>query len=149
MKLRWFLIPLVVGVLALGISGGVVLAEAGGTSTDSPIKSFASRVATILGLDETKVQDAMNQAATQLQDEGLQRKLDAMVKQGRITQEQADQLKQWYQSRPKVLSPGGPLGGFGGFGEHGFHGRGMWGFGGHGMRPMPAAPTPGTTGTTS
>jgi len=150
MKKRWLFVTLLVGALAIGITGGTVLAQGSAASVDSPFKSFAARVAAILGVDEAKVQDAMKQAGKQMQDEAMQKKLDNMVAQGRITQEQADQMKKWYQSRPDVLSPGGPMGGFGGRGFHRGHmfgGRGWHGMGpNHGVAPIP---TPTSSGATS
>ena len=83
MKRRWLFIPLLVGALAIGITGGAILANGTGTEGDSPLKSFASRVAVILGLDESQVQDAFDQAATEMQDEALQQKLDRQVEQSR------------------------------------------------------------------
>ncbi|MEK7777267.1 MAG: hypothetical protein AAB303_01405 [Chloroflexota bacterium] len=155
MKKRWIFVTLLVGALAIGITGGTVLAQGSAATGDSPLKSFAARVAAILGVDEAKVQGAFNQAGKDMQDEALQKKLDNMVAQGRITQEQADQLKKWYQSRPDVLSPGGPMdrgpmGGFGGRGGprgHMFGGRGWDGMGpNHGVAPTP---TPTSSGNTS
>lgn len=149
MKRRWLFVTLLVGVLALGITGGTVLAQEDGTSSGSPLKSFVSRVAAILGLDEATVQDAFKQAAKETQDEALQRKLDAMVAQGRMTQEQADQYMQWYQSRPEALFPGFP---FGGFGKHGFFRGGMMGgrgWYGMGFNKIAPTPTPGSSGATS
>ena len=148
MKKRWLFVTLLVGALAIGITGGTVLAQGSAASGDSPVKSFAARVAAILGLDEAKVQGAMTQATKEMQDEALQQKLDNMVTQGRLTQDQADQLKEWYQSRPDVVSPGGsfelPFGLFGGRGfQRGpmFGGRGWDGMDkmgpNHGVVPTP------------
>lgn len=146
MKKRWILVPILVVVLILGITGGaagVALAQGDGTSEGSPWSSFTSRVAAILGLDEAKVQDAFDQAARDMQDEALRKRLDNQVEQGQLSQEQADDHYEWYQSRPEGLSPGFPFGGFGG---RLFHRGGMWG--GPGERGMwfnyrvPATPTP-------
>lgn len=154
MKKRWLVVTLLFSVLALGITGGTVLAQESVPSGASPAKSFASRVAAKLGLDEAKVQGAFNQAARDIQNEAQQQKLDRMVAQGRLTQAQADQIKQWYQSRPEVLAPGFPFGGPGfhdggvggrephgkGFKDGGVRGRGPHGKGfKHGVAP---APTP-------
>ena len=58
---RWFVVSLIVAVLALSVTGGAVLAQgSGGQDGDSPLKSFAARVAGILGLEETQVQDALD-----------------------------------------------------------------------------------------
>jgi len=118
------------GLLVIGITGGAVLAHGGGENGDSPVKGFASRVAGILGLNESQVQDAFKQARAEMQDEALQTKLDKMVENGRLTQEEADEYKEWYDSRPDTLTPG--FGGrkfhfgqgFGGLRFH--HGMGMW-----------------------
>ena len=120
MKKRWLVVPVVVGLLAFGIvSGGAVLSHVNGTDGNSPSSSFASRVAEILEIDEAQVQDAMNQARMEIQDEVLQGKLDSMVEAGRITQEQADAYLEWYQSRPEGLYPGSKRPGFGfGRGHH-------------------------------
>lgn len=129
-KRRWLYALILTGLLVIGITGGAVLAHGGGENGDSPVKSFASRVAGILGLDESQVQDAFKQARAEMQDEALQAKLDKMVESGRLTQEEVDEYKEWYDSRPDTLTPG--FGGrkfhFGqGFGGRRFHhGMGMW-----------------------
>ena len=146
MKKRWVFITLLVGALVLGITGGAVLAQGTGTSGSTPLKSFSARVAAILGLDEAKVQSAMKQAATEMQNDALQQRLDSMVQSGKLTQAQADQIKQWYQSRPDVLGPVGPFGG------GGHHGMMRGGFGGFGMgfdHMAPPASTQGTSTNTS
>jgi len=129
MKKRWFLVPILVGGLAIGIMGGVALAQDDGTGDVSPWSKFTSRVAVILGLEEADVQNAFNQAAREMEDEALQQKLDCMVEQGRLSPEQSDEYGSWHQSRPEGITP------FGGFGDRRFHrgrmsggpsGRGMW-----------------------
>ncbi len=145
MKKRWFFVALIVGALMVGITGGAVLAQGSGTSSDSPFKSFAARVAALLGVDEAKVQDALKQAAKETQDEALEQRLSHMVQNGRLTQQQADQIKTWYQSRPDALSQGFPMGGFGG---HRFH-RGMMRGGPMGHMETPPAPAPQASGTSS
>ena len=102
MKKRWLLLSLTVVALVLGISGGVALAQEADPDNGSPLKSFASRVASILGVNEQQAQDAFDQAAKEMRDEALQIKLDAMVESGRITREQADEYEQWHQSRPNT-----------------------------------------------
>ncbi len=144
-KRRWLFVALLVGALVVGITGGSVLAQGSATSGNSPFKSFASRVAALLGVDEAKVQDAFKQAAKEMQDEALQQRLSSMVQQGRLTQEQADQIKTWYQSRPDALSQGFPMGGFGG---HRFH-RGMMQGGPMWHMETPPITAPQTSGTSS
>ena len=122
MKKRfWLTGTIVAAVMVLGIMGGVAMAQGDG---DSEKQSFAARVADILGLDETTVQEAMDEAREEMREEALQAKLDWLVENGHMTQEQADEYKTWIESKPEGLSP--KL--FGGFGKkhHRFKGRG-WG----------------------
>ena len=142
MKRQWIVVTLLVGALALGITGGTVLAQEDGAGGDSQVGSFVSQVAGILGLDETQVKDAFQQARGELQDEAIQRKLDLMVERGRLTQEQADEYLEWYLSRPEGLPTIFPHRGSGG---HAFH-RGMMG-GGHGWYGEVSPPTPTTEGS--
>ena len=109
---RWLAIPAVVGLAAVTALGGVAAA------TGSSGGEVGSRVAEILELDEQTVADAFDQAAQQRLDEALQARLDKLVEAGRITQEQADELKAWYDERPEGV-PGFGLGI--GFGKRGFH----------------------------
>ena len=147
MKKRWFVVTLVVGVLALGVTGGDVLAQDTGEERDSPVEKLTSRVVAILGLDEFQVQDAFDQARREMRDEPIQLKLDRMVESGRLTQEQADAYRDWYMSRPEGLCPGFKLGGIRG---HGFHRGGMMGEHGMGFwNQMPHAPAPESSDATS
>ena len=128
MRKRWLIVPIMIGLLVTGVlTTSAVLAQSDGTDVTSPWSRFVSRVAEILGVDEAQVQDAVEQAAREMQDEALQAKLDRMVESGRLTQEEADARKEWYQSRPDGLHPGpfhlfwGP-----GFGmSRGHHFRGL------------------------
>ena len=129
MPKRWVIAALVVGLLAVGAMGSVVLAQEEGVDGDSPLKSFVSRVAAILGLEEAQVRDAFDQAAREMRDDALRSKLDALVASGRMTRAQADEYIDWYASRPDSIGPGLGIAGPKGFGHR--HGRGR---GGHGIR---------------
>ena len=127
-KRYWLTGTIVAAVMVLGIMGGVAMAqETSDEDGDSEKKSFAARVAEILGLDETTVQDAIDQAKAEMQEEALQAKLDRLVENGHMTQDQADEYKTWVESKPEGLSPRM----FGGFGKkhHRFGGRGSGGWG--------------------
>ena len=116
MRKRWILVPVALAAMALAVAAvGVALAyESNG---DSKADKFTSRVAEILGLEEAQVSDAMKQARQELRDEAMQSRLDSLVEKGLITQEQADEYRDWRQSRPEMLS---------GFGKSGF-GYGKYG----------------------
>ena len=117
LKKRWLVATVVVAVMAIGVTGGAALAqEQGDPEAKSPLQSLASRVASILGLDEQVVKDALDQARRELHDEAVERKLAQLVEKGRLTQEQADEYLQWYRSRPE-FTPG--------FGRRGLQGPGF------------------------
>lgn len=109
LKNRWLLIP--VGVFALAaVVVGALAAGGGALSADSDEDadgdSFAARVATILGLEESAVSDAMAQAKREMRSEALRDALDAKVEAGRITQEQADEYFEWAESAPEWAEGG-------------------------------------------
>ena len=146
MKKSWVMIAAIVGVLAIGATGGVILAQEDPADGGSPFKSLVSRVAAILGINEGEVQAAFDQAREEIRDEALDRKLASLVEQGRLTEEQADEYREWYQARPQEIAPGRF---FGRHGRYGFFGRGIrgghGGFGfGKGSLPAPS-PVPDTT----
>ena len=112
MRKRTIAILVAAGLLALGLTVGVVVAQDGvndgnGTSsTPTPTTApaagttFADRVATILGLESDTVRDAFTEARRDQEDERYKSRLDRMVEAGRLTQEEADARYAWFQDRP-------------------------------------------------
>ncbi len=114
--------------------------------TPSITDQLLTRVAEILGQDAARVKDAYNQAVRGLQEDALQARLDALVEEGRITQEQADQYMEWFRSRPDVsltMPFHGPAR-FWGFPYGPGHGMGFWGAPHMRMYKAPEA-TPGAS----
>ena len=109
-------------VLAIGIGGGAVMAQESDSEDGSTIKGFVSRVAEILGLEEHTVQDAFTQARQEMMDESIENKLAAMVESGKLTQEQADEIQEWYDAKPDSIESWGGRGK--GLGSKRWHGRG-------------------------
>ena len=109
---RFVVIAVIVAIVLVGTVAGVALAQTSDGPATTPPKTFAGRVAAILGIDQQKVEDAFAKANRDIADEALSGKLDALVKSGKMTQEQADKYKSWWQSRPDTM-PGlgqkGPL----------------------------------------
>jgi Na+-transporting NADH:ubiquinone oxidoreductase subunit NqrC len=86
---------LLAAVLLFGTTAGLALAQ---NENDGPGqgKDIMARVAQILGIDQQKLTDAFKQAQTELKAQ----RLDNLVKDGKITQEQADQFKAWEAAKP-------------------------------------------------
>ena len=94
-KKSLILIPVMAVVLLLCVTAGVVMAK-DGANPPGPGQDILARVAQILGIDEQKLTAAFKQA----QDEFEAQRLNKLVEEGKITQEQADQLKSWEAARP-------------------------------------------------
>jgi multidrug efflux pump subunit AcrA (membrane-fusion protein) len=120
MNRRWLMVPIVAGAVALTIVGGIALAHRG-----APVGvrgDVTTGVAAILGVDQAEVQAAFSQAAAEQQQASLQSRLDKLVEQGRLTQQQADEYTGWFLSRPEGLEGPG-LKRFGGLRSHGNSGE--------------------------
>ncbi len=122
-----------------GTPGATVTAEV----KETPLQKFSSRLAQILGIEQSKVEDALKQARKELAEERLKEKLQRMVEAGKLTQAQADEYLAWHQARPEgvpgFLGLGRLMGGPRGGGTPGMHGQGPRGHGEHGdMKTMPS-----------
>ena len=107
MRKRWIVVPIVMVIVGIaGISLNVAMAQES-EADDSNASRLSIKVAGILGLDVTQVNDAINQARNELRDEVAQKRLDALVEKGRLTQEQADEKLKWIQSRSQDISGNG------------------------------------------
>lgn len=111
-----------VGLIALAaitaLSFGAT-AIASAQSTDSEVTAavepgqiFAGKLAGILGLDEEQVSDAIHQARQEMMQECQQQRLQNAVDEGLITEEEAEQIQAWWDSRPEAMQQLGPGGGF-------------------------------------
>jgi hypothetical protein len=143
---KFIIIAVLVVVALAGTIGGVALAQGNGDENTQPeaqqaallekvCEIYEDNTGTAINADDLK--DAFVQAAGEMREEALESRLQGLVDDGKITQEQADELLDWWQSRPEdlpfALGPGSP--GMGGM-NHGFGGPG--GFGGCFGPPQPA-----------
>jgi hypothetical protein len=58
-----------------------------------------------VAIDSEQLEDALKEAQSELRDEALQNLLENLVDEGKITQEEADQYLEWWQSRPDLELP--------------------------------------------
>jgi len=123
--------------LLIGSIAGVTFAQTG-SGDDSQAKTQYEAVLdkvsqiyqqnTGVAIDAQQLKTAFAQAQKEMQNEALQSWLQNLVSEGKITQEQADQYLQWWQSRPDTLLPNTPLlGPRGGTGMMWGRGHGCWG----------------------
>ncbi|MFC1932984.1 hypothetical protein ACFLXU_05080 [Chloroflexota bacterium] len=129
---KFIVIALLATVLLVGSIGGIALAA--DEEDSSQPDTILDRVAEILveeGVDITseQLEDAFTEAQSEMRDEAMKNRLQNLVDQGKLSQDEADEYLEWQQARPDVSF------GFGFRGDGGFRGHGgMRGFGGmHGF----------------
>jgi hypothetical protein len=133
-KKKPLIITLVAIAATVGITTGLVFAQDEGDATqpEAQHEALLDRVCEIyedntgVAIDPQALQDAFTQAQDEIMAEAMQNRLDALVEKGIITQEEADQLKEWWEAKPEISLPGHPL--LGG-GPGGRFGPGLGGFG--------------------
>lgn len=114
-KKRKILILSVAAVSVLSVValvGGIISAQ---TSNTDEARGFAERVASILGLETETVENAIDQAKSEIHDERTRDELASLVEDGAITQDEADEIAAWYDSKPDVA-----VGRYGWFKHRGF-----------------------------
>ena len=104
------LISILVAALLLTM-GGVTMVMAEGKEETTPpseasAKGFLERVADILEIDQEDLIDAFKQAKQEMKEEAFINRLNQAVAEGRITQEQADEIMEWWKLKPEVIKPG-------------------------------------------
>jgi len=123
-KRKWF-IPMVLSIVLIGgIAGGVMVAADDSSGSVDQEGQLADRHQELLdracaiyqentgvAIDSEQLKDALHQAKSELREEALESKLQNLVEDGKLTQEEADQYLEWWQSRPDIQVPLPGLGG--------------------------------------
>jgi hypothetical protein len=130
---KFIIIAVLTTVILAGSIGGVVLAADSGDDSqpEARYESLLDRVCEIyqektgVTIDQEVLKDAFAQAQGEMRVAVMENRLQYLVEEGKITQEQADELQEWLEARPDIPA------GFGFKGHGGFHGMGGHrGFGG-------------------
>jgi len=136
-KKKFIVAVVLVGVLLAGSIGGVVLAvdDEENSQPVAPFGTLLNKVCEIYEnntgneIDPEALQAAFIQAQSETRTEAMQNRLQYLVEQGKITQEEADELQEWLEARPDTTNE------FGFRGHGGFRGMG-------GMRDFSCPYTP-------
>ena len=120
-KRKKFIIPLVVAGVLAGSLAGAAFAQEGDEVGPPPGGTLIERLAEKLGIGQSELETAFAEVRSEMRNSRLQE----LVEQGRLTQEEADQFGEWRQARPDMELGGfdARLGGPGGhLGRHAFVG---------------------------
>ncbi len=119
-------------VLAGSIGGAVVAQNSDGSEPGAQHEALLGRVCEIyqektgVAIDQEVLKDSFAQAQGEMRTEALQNCLQLLVDEGKISEDEAEQYLEWWQSRPDV-----PV---------------RFGFGGHvGLRGWGGLPAPPAT----
>lgn len=115
-------------VMLVGSIGGTALAQTGNgndSQHETRYDALLDRVCEIyehktgVAIDQEALRDSFAQAQDEMRAEAMQNRLQSLVEQGVITQEQANELQKWWEARPDVPVKFGfrGMGGMRGFGR--------------------------------
>jgi len=155
-KRKWF-IPVVLSIVLIGgIAGGVMVAADDSSGSVDQQNQLADRHQELLdracaiyqentgtAIDPEQFKAALEQAQGELQEQALESRLDNLVENGKMTQDEADSYLEWWQSRPDIQVPLPGLGGPGPSGGGMMWGRGFGPWGG----PCPGPDASGEAAT--
>jgi hypothetical protein len=105
MKITKLLLASLLAVTMAVGTAGTALAD-DGQSGQTKQDGLLARVAQILNIDVQKLKDAFKQALTEVHAEKQGTRLQNLVTSGKLTQDQANELKTWLDSRPDIPGVG-------------------------------------------
>lgn len=101
------LVSVLVAVVLLTVgSAAAVMADDGSTATENETgrKGLLARVAENLGVTEEELSNAFEQARQEVREEAFIRYLNKAMEKGLITQDEADEIIDWWENRPEALA---------------------------------------------
>jgi hypothetical protein len=106
-----------IAALAVGIPAAVsadtseeAVTETTATDEQRPGQEIFSRAAELLNIDEETLRNAFQQATQEMMTERQQERLQNAIENGLITEEEAAEIQEWWDSRPEALEGMGPIG---------------------------------------
>jgi hypothetical protein len=94
------LATILVAVMLIASMPVIALAQEGATPERQG--ALIARVAEILGIDQQELENALKQAQTESREEALEARLQELIAEGTLTQEQANELKLWMEAKPDI-----------------------------------------------
>jgi outer membrane murein-binding lipoprotein Lpp len=101
---KFIVVAVLIAVVLVAGTTGIVLAQDNNDGA-GPQQTLLARVAQIMGIDQQKLQDAFKQAISERRaqlKETFDQKLQSLVSEGKITQQQADDFNAWLKAKPDV-----------------------------------------------
>ena len=136
MRRKWLIVPALAALLLTGAIAGTAFAQSESDDDSSSVSRFVEILAEKLGIHEDQVQTAVEETKAELQaerkaawEQRLRDKLAAMVEDGKITQEQADEYLDWYLNPPELAQGRSGKKFASGHGHHRGKRGGSWGHG--------------------
>lgn len=96
-------IGVVLATVAIVVLASVSMVSAHVGGDGSSGEQVRDRVAEILGVEPSALEDALVQARQEVRDELIDEKIDAAVEDGTITEDEAAEIRAWLDSRPDAL----------------------------------------------
>ncbi len=121
------LASVLVAVLLLAVAGTAMVMAQEDEPAPTPqagANGLLARVAEILDIPEEELVDAFKQVRQEMREEAFIKSLDRAVEQGRITQDEANEIIEWWKQKPEISDSGLFQRSFG---FPALHGRHMWG----------------------
>src|SRR4030043_430323 len=100
-KVQKFVLAIVLVAIML-ISSVPAIALAQEDETPERRGALIAQVAAILGIDQQELENAMKQAQLELREGNLDTRLQELIADGTLTQQQANELESWLNARPDV-----------------------------------------------
>ena len=94
------LATVLVATMLISSAPAIALAQEGETPEHQG--ALMSQVAEILGIDQQELENALKQAQMELRGETLDARLQELIAEGTLTQEQANEFKAWMEAKPDI-----------------------------------------------
>ena len=106
------LVSVVAAVVLLTVGGTAIVMAQDEPAQEEPVQEEPSanglldRVAEILGIEKEDLVNAFKQAQQEMRDEVVDRLLAKALEKGLLTEDEANEIEEWWAQKPEVLGSG-------------------------------------------